>query len=144
MKKKLLIGTLSAVMSLGFLTACNTDKINNLNTPEDVNFRPVRYNERFDNDLDRRNDMFQRDNRNTNDIRDRRVNDTAPVRDERTFDRNRNIRMDRADDMNRSFLNVDDNDVSNRIFHIDEGIRNENVKIRRGSQMGGENGNIHR
>ena len=60
MKKKIIIGALSAVMSLGVLTACNTDQ-NNVNDPEDVNYRPVRYHDRINDDLDRRNDMFDRD-----------------------------------------------------------------------------------
>ncbi len=145
MKKKIIIGALSAVMSLGVLTACNTDQ-NNVNDPEDVNYRPVRYHDRINDDLDRRNDMFDRDigNRRMEPIynRERRYNVPSPVRDDdRTIERrNRTIQMDRIDDMNRSFYNVDDNNVTNRIYPIDKEMRNDDATLRRKIRNGTING----
>ncbi|ARI77987.1 hypothetical protein [Halobacillus mangrovi] len=61
MKKKLLILTMSLLVSTGMLAACNVDNNEMNEDPEDVNYDPVRYND-GDNDLDqRRNPNMDRD-----------------------------------------------------------------------------------
>lgn len=43
MKNKWIINILTIFLSIGFLTACNTEKRDALNQDDDVDFRPVRY-----------------------------------------------------------------------------------------------------
>lgn len=135
MKKKLLIGTLSTVMSLGFLSACNTDN-NEMYDTRDVNYSPVRYND-LDTDIDRNvrpNGNNNRDNANyRNNVNNR--NNTSPVRFDRNGDRDR---------MDRGFLNVDDNNGNGRIFDNNDGDINDNVNLRRGNAGNQQGGGMFR
>lgn len=79
MKKRLLLTAMSATLSLGFLGACGMGN-NNLDNPDDVNFRPVRYERQdngvFDNNRGDRNGVDRlRQDTNTNLERGNRGND---------------------------------------------------------------------
>lgn len=146
MKKKIMIGALSAFISLGTLTACNTDK-NNVYDREDVNYRPVRYNEQIDDELDRRENLIERDteNRRLGPIynRGRRYYVPSPVRDEdRTIERrNSYIPMNRTDDRNRIYYNnFGENNGINRVFQIKKETGNDDAKLRRKIRNGTING----
>lgn len=133
MKKKLLIGTLSTVMSLGFLSGCNTDN-NDMNDTRDVNYSPVRYNE-MDDDINRGNvrprafneNNANRDNTNyRNNVNNR--NNTSPVRFDRNGDRDR---------LDRGIFDVNENNRNGRIFNNNDGNLNDNVNLRRGNNNTG-------
>lgn len=131
MKKRLLIGTLSTVMSLGFLSGCNKDN-NNMNDTRDVNYSPVRYNE-MDDDINRGNVRPRvlnenNGNRNNADFRNNGRNNTSPVRFDRDGGRDR---MDRD-----GILDVNENNRNGRIFDNDGGL-NDNVNLRRGNDNTG-------
>jgi hypothetical protein len=55
MKNKWMITILTSFLSIGLLTACNAEKRDSLNQDDDVNFRPVRY-ERKTNENESNND----------------------------------------------------------------------------------------
>lgn len=79
MKKRLLLTAMSATLSLGFLGACGMGN-NNLDNPDDVDFRPVRYERQdngvFDNNRGNRNGVDRlRQDTNTNLERGNRDND---------------------------------------------------------------------
>lgn len=130
MKKKLLIGTLSTVMSLGFLSGCNTDN-NDMNDTRDINYSPVRYND-MDDDMNRGN------------VRPRAFNENNRTRDNANYQNNGNnrnntspVRFDRRDDregMERGIFDVNDNNRDGRIF---DGDLNDNVNLRRGNNNNG-------
>lgn len=61
MKNKWMITILSIFLSIGLLTACNPEKRDALNEDDDVNFRPVRY-ERKTNENETNNDYKNREN----------------------------------------------------------------------------------
>ncbi|MFB3163451.1 hypothetical protein ABLO26_19040 [Neobacillus sp. 179-J 1A1 HS] len=61
MKNKWKITILSIFLLVGLLTACNAEKRDALNQDDDVNFRPVRY-ERKTNENESNNDYKNREN----------------------------------------------------------------------------------
>jgi hypothetical protein len=65
MKNKWIITILTSFLSIGLLTACNAEKRDSLNQDDDVNFRPVRY-ERKTNENESNNDYKNLDNRRYN------------------------------------------------------------------------------
>lgn len=133
MKKKLLIGTLSTVMSLGFLSGCNAGN-NDMYDTRDVNYSPVRYND-MDDDINRGNvrprafnenngNRGNRDNANyRNNVNNR--NNTSPVRFDRNGDRDRGI------------FDVNENNRNGGIFNNNDGDINDNVNLRRGNNNNG-------
>ena len=62
MKSKWKVVTLSAVLSIGLLSACNADKRNSLNQENEVNFRPIDYQPKM-NRNESNNDYKNQDNR---------------------------------------------------------------------------------
>ena len=62
MKHKWKITILSAILSIGLLSACNVDKRDSLNQEDDVNFRPIHY-ERKMNRNESNNEYKNQDNR---------------------------------------------------------------------------------
>ncbi|MFJ5762011.1 hypothetical protein ACIQAA_23410 [Neobacillus sp. NPDC093182] len=62
MNVKWKITILITLLSVGLLTACNTEKRESLNQENDVNFRPVRY-ERKPNSNESNNDYKNQDDR---------------------------------------------------------------------------------
>ncbi|MFS0777216.1 hypothetical protein ABC255_14605 [Neobacillus sp. 3P2-tot-E-2] len=61
MKNKWMITILTIFLSIGLLTACNAEKRDALNEDDNVNFRPVRY-ERKTNENESNNDYKNREN----------------------------------------------------------------------------------
>lgn len=112
MKKKLLLGSVSALMSVGFLTACGTGNTG-VNDRDGVNFNPVRY-ERNDNDLldNRRNNMRMNNNRI-----DRYEN--RGLFDIDTRNNNNTIRRNLDRDRDGDFLNINDDMRDNDLFDLD-------------------------
>ena len=62
MKHKWKITIVSAILSIGLLSACNVDKRDSLNQEDDVNFRPIHY-EREMNRNESNNEYKNQDNR---------------------------------------------------------------------------------
>ncbi|MBP2239484.1 hypothetical protein J2Z40_000037 [Cytobacillus eiseniae] len=84
MKNRLLVSTITAVVSLGFLSACGVDN-NRMNDTENVNYSPVRYDRYDDGNSNRArgNNM----NNNVNPTRYRTDNNNLNI------DANRNNRL---------------------------------------------------
>ena len=62
MQHKWKITIVSAILSIGLLSACNVDKRDSLNQEDDVNFRPIHY-ERKMNRNESNNEYKNQDNR---------------------------------------------------------------------------------
>jgi len=131
-KKKVLLTAMSSVMTLGLLSACGVDD-NNLNNDDDVNYRPVRYNQNDDNGI--------LDNDNNRNRGNGIFNNDNDDRDNNIFD------IDR-DNRNNNILDNDRNDRDNNIFNDDNDDNDldldlnddDNNNDRNG--LGGNNGNM--
>ncbi|WP_019155815.1 hypothetical protein [Robertmurraya massiliosenegalensis] len=105
MKKKLLITTISATLSLGILGACGANE-NRLNDDDGVNYSPVRY--------DRQNDTGVFD-------RDRGNNGIEPVR-YRSNNHNRGI-----------FNDVNNRTNNNGVFDTNDNLNTDLIDNNRGA-----------
>jgi len=114
-KKKVLLTAMSSVMTLGLLSACGVDD-NNLNNDDDVNYRPVRYNQNDDNGiLD--NNNGNRGTGTLNNNNGNRGNGIFNNDDNGIFDNDRNGRnndiFDNDNDDNDLDLDLNDDDNNN-------------------------------
>lgn len=124
MKNKLILSSMSAVLSLGLLSACGVDDTR-MNDTDGADYTPVRYNQN-DNGRNNNNGIFDRDHNVFDDDLRRNARDVDPVE----FDMDEDLDLDMDD----NDLDITDQDNRTRNNGI---LRNNNTGVRpHGGNMG--------